>query len=1171
MRPAALILAVLSLVSAAPAAAVSPAFDSREATLARLDAGPARGFAATAAVRGARRALTRSLGARGLLDLDAITQTPRMLARPGGALTGPSASPAVSVALDYVHEHLTSLGLDAGDLATLADRRAYTSTDGVTHVRWMQRYRGIPAFDNALGVDVDRGGRVIDVLGSPRHGLSVASTAPALDAASALAIVRAAVGDAGTAPVSRANHAHLVLFGAGDVRLAWELIDAAAPDAVYDTVVDATTGRILHSQNLVDRDGAVSIFGHYPGAPEPPAGAGHQTTGSIASYLNPAATTLTGPNAHVFADVNGNDSVDAGEEVPPSSGTDWTYGFTDFTPTNTAGACQPADLCSWDHALSGSWSTNRNADAVQLFSFINEYHDHLLAGPIGFNDASGAFDAPDDPLIARADTGADGPDDLPDDNHVNNSMMMTPPDGQSPEMTTELFTARPIGGSPGRYRDVDAATDAAIVFHEYTHGLSNRLITYPGGSGALSEIQSSAMGEGWSDWYAMDELVDLGFDTDTATPGQIDFGEYVDGVPHASRNEPLDCPVGTLAAACPGHGYTYGDIGHIDSACPACGNEPHFDGEVWSETLWDLRTALVAATDPTTGSHLAEQLITGAMRLSPPQPSMLDERNAILAEDGAALGGAYDHLIWTVFAARGMGWFASTVDANDGAPIENFAMPPTGGGPTGEVSGTITDMVSGLGLDGIDVGVGGHDTSLDSAFDASTLATTSDPNGDYDLTDIPAGSYPQLVFHGPDGYDPGVAGPLAISSASPLTQNIVMRRDWAAIDGGAQFTTSDDTQATFGCGAANMVDQSVRGWSTVNNGPSSPATITVALPQTIDVTGFGVNPSPTCGDGAESALGQYQIDTSVDGGATFQRVNLATFGPADNGHLNAITPTGPGSTHRVTDVRLTLKGPQSTAGSGSQFVDATEFEIFGAPPNVLPSGTLSVQPTDAAAAATQVSLQAHFTDPDSKITGYQWDFDGDGSFDQTTVTPTVTHVFPDGGTFTAKVAADDFRGGAGTATAEVRVIPPPSTTTTTVTVPVAVPGPVQTVTTTVTVPAPTPTPAPAKPKLKLSASGSRSIAFTVTFASRGSTRATLTASRTVAHQLHLASPTFTVATLRSSVTSAKPRTLTLKLSSAVLAALRKHHLAALHATLGVTATAADGQIATATRRVTISR
>jgi extracellular elastinolytic metalloproteinase len=1179
MRPAALILAVLSLVAAAPAAALTPAFDTRDQTRAQLAVQPLRGFAATAGVRSARRALGHSLGPSAVLELDPITQTARDLTRLGGALSGPSASPPATVALDYVRSHLPALGLDTADLATLSDRSAITSSDGITHLRWLQRYRGIPAFDNALAVDVDRTGRVIDVLGSPRHDLSVSSTTPAIDAAQALSIVRGLAGDRATAPLSAANRAHLVLFGAGDVRLAWELVDSASPVAVYDAVVDAQSGRVLHLQNLVDFDGNVTAFDHYPGA----ATGGAQAPHSITPYLDPGATTLSGPNAYVFADVDGDNTPEPTEETPPSApiaNHDWLYPFTDFTSTNLAGACTPAAQCSWDHAVGGSWATNESEAATQLFWYVNEYHDHLLAPPIGFDDASGAFDG-SDALMARLDVGAaEGPGNVPDAGHVNNAMMFTPPDGQAPELTTELFTNRPLAGQHGSFRDVNSADDAATIFHEYTHGLSNRLISYPGGPGALTEIQSSAMGEGWSDWYAMDELADLGMVTDSAAPGEINFGQYVDATPHTSRNEPLDCPVGTIAAACPGGGYTYGDIGKIDPAgCAGC-NEPHFDGEVWSETLWDLRTALIAqAPDAITGSKIAEQLITGAMRLSPPEPSMLDERNAILAEDGAVFNGLHDSLIWHVFANRGMGWFASTVDANDGAPIEDFSMPPAAGGPTGAVQGTVLDATSDLPLDGIDVGLGGHDTSFDNAFAETTLATRTDPDGTYDLTDIPVGTYPQLVFHGPSGYDPGVVGPLTVSSAQTLTRDVTLRRDWAATAGGALFTATDDSQAPLLCGAAALLDQSRHGWST-DSSVAGAKSVTVSLPQTIDITGFGIDPTPVCGDDQSSELNGYEIETSTDGGTTFQKTNLATgtagFGLTAIGHLNEVAPdpSQPGSVHGVTDVRLTMLNPLGTSGggtTGNRFMDATEFEIFGGPPNVLPSGTLAATPTDAAAGATQVSFQAQFTDPDSKITGYRWDFDGDGTVDLTTATPTATHVFPGGGTFTAKVFAEDFRGGAGTATAHVRVIPPTTTSTTTTTVTVSVPTPSPTVTTTVTVSAPTPPPPVSKPKLALNTSGSRSIAFTVTFASRGTARAVLTVSRTLAHQLHITSPTFTVGSLKATVSSAKPKTLTMRLSSTLLAALRKHHLSSLRGTLGVTATAADGQIATATRSVTIRR
>ena len=34
-----------------------------------------------------------------------------------------------------------------------------------------------------------------------------------------------------------------------------------------------------------------------------------------------------------------------------------------------------------------------------------------------------------------------------------------------------------LWGNTGAFRDVNSGDDAAILYHEYTHGLSNRLIT----------------------------------------------------------------------------------------------------------------------------------------------------------------------------------------------------------------------------------------------------------------------------------------------------------------------------------------------------------------------------------------------------------------------------------------------------------------------------------------------------------------------------------------------------------------------------------------------------------------------------------------------------------------------------------------------------------------------
>ena len=73
------------------------------------------------------------------------------------------------------------------------------------------------------------------------------------------------------------------------------------------------------------------------------------------------------------------------------------------------------------------------------------------------------------------------------------------------------------------------------------------------GNSTLGNVQAGSMGEAWSDWYALDFLVGEGFERDTATPGELIVGKYVEaGGQNLIRTQPLDCPVGASATACPG-------------------------------------------------------------------------------------------------------------------------------------------------------------------------------------------------------------------------------------------------------------------------------------------------------------------------------------------------------------------------------------------------------------------------------------------------------------------------------------------------------------------------------------------------------------------------------------------------------------------------------------------
>ena len=77
------------------------------------------------------------------------------------------------------------------------------------------------------------------------------------------------------------------------------------------------------------------------------------------------------------------------------------------------------------------------------------------------------------------------------------------------------------------------------------------------------------MGEAWSDWYAMDFLVDQGFQKTPRLPARSASATTSAAAQDLIRTQPLDCPVGTTSATCPGTpgpapgGYTYGDFGKI--------------------------------------------------------------------------------------------------------------------------------------------------------------------------------------------------------------------------------------------------------------------------------------------------------------------------------------------------------------------------------------------------------------------------------------------------------------------------------------------------------------------------------------------------------------------------------------------------------------------------------
>jgi hypothetical protein len=338
----------------------------------------------------------------------------------------------------------------------------------------------------------------------------------------------------------------------------------------------------------------------------------------------------------------------------------------------------------------------------------------------------------------------------------------------------------------------------------------------------------------------------------------------------------------------------------------AGGPEVHSDGEIWVQTLWDLRDQI--------GSDAAEGLITRAMELSPFNPSFLDERNAILQADMVATGGAQQSIIWSVFAARGMGWFAGTIDGDDTSPAESFSLPPSPGSPTGTLSGIVSNFDTAVRIEGAIVAFGGHDHG------AGNYVDVSDSTGNYSIANIFAGTYPKVTARAP-GYETIFLSSLTINPGANV-HDFLLRRDWAAASGGgiiAAFNGPDYTP--FGCGPINAIDLSAgSGWGSDTDhdalvtGVASDKFIVVKLPNKVNVTQLAVNPSNTCGDPGSSSTRGWRIEASVDG-VSFTTVSSGVFYLGNRGHLNTVFS---GSLAGIQYVRFWILNPQvPVAGGGA--------------------------------------------------------------------------------------------------------------------------------------------------------------------------------------------------------------------------------------------------------------
>jgi Zn-dependent metalloprotease len=610
----------------------------------------------------------------------------------GAALSAPQANTPNNIARGFLKQQaalfaMTTAGVNALKLQKEDEDR------GTTFLDYAQTVGGIKVFEGGVKVVVSRDGEVLNV----RQGFLIngqkVSLKPTLTEAQGIA---AAFEHAGvtvtpsfaetrtrTSPSDNSSFANPLGQQLEDVlselnvvrvgntaRLAWHVYAEVGPNEWYETLVDAHTGELLLRSNLYvhQAQGTVYIEAPDKGARQLVSFVGNTTINTSAGWMG-TSTVTTGNNVEAYLDRDANNSPDT------TSGNGLSNGH--------ASAADQNFTFPFSTTVAPTTATNQAAVVTNLFYYNNVIHDYSYS--LGFTETARNFQVNN---FGRGGIGNDSVRaEAQDGSGTNNANFATPPDGQRPRMQQYIFTA----ANPDR----DSSMDADVVFHEYGHGISNRLIG--NGSTALQGTQSGAMGEGWSDYWAI------------TMNGDGAVGEYSTANPNGIRRAAYTVPANAVHDS-------YADVG-------AGGFQVHRDGEVWAATLWDLRTQL--------GAAVTDNIVLNGMKFTPTRPSFLNARDGILQADQNLNGGANRCAIWTVFARHGMG--VSAV-GNDGTTHVAASDLPSdcGGACTFSISPTSSSQPAGGGSGSVTVtaGAGCNWTAVsNAAFITITGGSSGSGNG----------------------------------------------------------------------------------------------------------------------------------------------------------------------------------------------------------------------------------------------------------------------------------------------------------------------------------------------------------------------------------------------------------------------------------------------------------
>lgn len=293
---------------------------------------------------------------------------------------------------------------------------------------------------------------------------------------------------------------------------------------------------------------------------------------------------------------------------------------------------------------------------LNLFYFCNYLHDFFFM--LGFDEAAENFQQ-----VNRTGAGLGGDAVLARvfNQHIpNTATMSASADGQTSVLSAGL--APSPATSPARH----CALDSDVIFHEYTHGVTNRLVGSQLDPRPFQTPLAQALAEGWSDYFAL-TIKNCHLQNENTV-----IGDWAYGLPEGIRLARYDDDFAT-------NGGTFGSLGFQLAAA-------HDMGALWCATLMKLNRDLGKALgDRKKGHWLGWQIVIDSLKLLPSNPNCLQARDAILhalneqkkkKKLKAAVFKPALRAFWGAFAHFGMGPSARFVAPDSLQTIEDKNLPP---------------------------------------------------------------------------------------------------------------------------------------------------------------------------------------------------------------------------------------------------------------------------------------------------------------------------------------------------------------------------------------------------------------------------------------------------------------------------------------------------------------